>query len=84
MLIIPVKVICVIPARYASTRFPAKPLANICDKPMIQHVYERVKKAKGIDEVIVATDHSEIYHTVEAFKGKAIMTSVNHESGTDE
>lgn len=78
-----VKVISVIPARYGSTRFPAKPLANICGKPMIQHVYERVKKSKQINEVIVATDHGEIYKKVESFKGKAILTSVSHESGSD-
>ncbi|MBX9974044.1 3-deoxy-manno-octulosonate cytidylyltransferase [Cytobacillus firmus] len=77
------KVISIIPARYSSTRFPAKPLANICGKPMVQHVYERVTKSAKINEVIVATDHEEIYRKVESFKGKAIMTSVTHKSGTD-
>ncbi|MGA5688498.1 3-deoxy-manno-octulosonate cytidylyltransferase [Cytobacillus pseudoceanisediminis] len=77
------KVISIIPARYSSTRFPAKPLANICGKPMVQHVYERVAKSAKIDEVIVATDHEEIYSKVESFKGKAIMTSVSHNTGTD-
>ncbi|KON88326.1 3-deoxy-manno-octulosonate cytidylyltransferase [Sporosarcina globispora] len=77
------KVISIIPARYSSTRFPAKPLANICGKPMVQHVYERVAKSAKINEVIVATDHEEIYRKVESFKGKAIMTNGSHNTGTD-
>ena len=54
------KKIIVIPARYASTRLPAKPLLDICGKPMIQHVYERACLVKGVEHVVVATDHQEI------------------------
>ncbi|MFV0536375.1 MAG: 3-deoxy-manno-octulosonate cytidylyltransferase [Dysgonomonas sp.] len=73
--------IAIIPARYASTRFPGKPLADMAGKPMIQRVYEQVKKA--LDEVWVATDDARIFETVEAFGGKAVMTSCEHRSGTD-
>lgn len=76
-----IKFIAIIPARYASTRFPGKPLADMAGKPMIQRVYEQVRKA--IDEVWVATDDSRIFDAVEAFGGKAVMTSANHKSGTD-
>lgn len=75
------KFIAIIPARYASTRFPGKPLADMKGKPMIQRVYEQVKKA--IDEVWVATDDFRIFEAVEAFGGKAVMTSPDHRSGTD-
>ncbi|MFV0419425.1 MAG: 3-deoxy-manno-octulosonate cytidylyltransferase [Dysgonomonas sp.] len=75
------KFIAIIPARYASTRFPGKPLADMNGKPMIQRVYEQVKKA--VDEVWVATDDARIYDTVENFGGKAVMTSTDHRSGTD-
>ncbi len=73
--------IAIIPARYASTRFPGKPLVDMAGKPMIQRVYEQVKKA--LDEVWVATDDIRIFETVEAFGGKAVMTSSDHRSGTD-
>ncbi len=75
------KFIAVIPARYASTRFPGKPLADMGGKPMIQRVYEQVKKA--VDEVWVATDDDRIFEAVNAFGGKAVMTSTEHRSGTD-
>ncbi len=75
------KFLAVIPARYASTRFPGKPLALIGDKPMIQHVYEQAKKA--IENVVVATDDKRIYDAVEAFGGKVLLTSDKHRSGTD-
>jgi 3-deoxy-manno-octulosonate cytidylyltransferase (CMP-KDO synthetase) len=75
------KFIAVIPARYASTRFPGKPLSDMAGKPMIQRVYEQVKKAT--DDVWVATDDSRIFETVESFGGEAVMTSPNHKSGTD-
>lgn len=75
------KFIAIIPARYASTRFPGKPLADMNGKPMIQRVYEQVKKA--IDDVWVATDDTRIFDTVLAFGGKAVMTSPDHKSGTD-
>jgi len=70
----------IIPARYASSRLPGKPLADIAGKPMIQWVYERVSQA--LKEVYVATDHEEIKAVVESFGGKAILTGVAHENGT--
>lgn len=75
------KFIAIIPARYASTRFPGKPLADIKGKPMIQRVYEQVKKS--IDAVYVATDDERIFTAVENFGGRAVMTSASHKSGTD-
>lgn len=69
------KIIAVIPSRYESSRFPGKPLAMICNKPMIQHVYERVLSVKQIYDVYVATDDKRIFDCVETFGGKAIMTS---------
>lgn len=71
----------IIPARYASTRFPGKPLAMIGDKPMIQRVVEQASKA--LDRVIVATDDRRIADAVESFGGEAVMTSTDHRSGTD-
>lgn len=76
-------VIGIIPARYASTRFPGKPLAMIQGKPMIQHVYERVSQMSQLCDAIVATDDSRIMDCVSAFGGKAMMTSELHKSGTD-
>lgn len=75
------KKIAIIPARYASTRFPGKPLALLAGIPIIQHVYERV--SQSIDECWVATDDERILQTVINFGGKAIMTRSNHQSGTD-
>lgn len=75
------KFIAIIPARYASTRFPGKPLADMGGKPMIQRVYEQVKRA--VHDVWVATDDSRIFETVQSFGGKAVMTSTDHRSGTD-
>jgi len=77
------KILGIIPARYASTRFPGKPLADIKGKPMIQRVYEQAKKCKLLSEVIVATDDKKIESAVKKFKGKVVMTSGRHESGTD-
>lgn len=77
------QVIAVIPARYASTRFPAKPLADIHGKPMLQHVYERSMKATLIDDVIVATDDERIFNAARAFGARVVMTSTKHETGTD-
>jgi 3-deoxy-manno-octulosonate cytidylyltransferase (CMP-KDO synthetase) len=71
----------IIPARYASSRFPGKPLALIGDKTMIQRVYEQA--SKSLDLVYVATDDKRIYEAVLNFSGKAIMTSPDHQSGTD-
>ena len=73
--------IAIIPARYASTRFPAKPLAILGGKMVIERVYEQVKKA--IDKVVVATDDERIYDAVMSFGGEVVMTSSEHRSGTD-
>lgn len=73
----------IIPARYASTRFPGKPLAMINGKSMIQRVYEQASKAKSLIEVCVATDDTRIYEHVQGFGGKVFMTDTNHPSGTD-
>lgn len=75
------KFIGIIPARFASTRFPGKPLAMLGDKPVIQHVYEKVSAA--LEEAYVATDDTRIYDAVVAFGGKAVMTRSDHKSGTD-
>ena len=77
----PLRFIVIIPARYASTRFPAKPLALLGGKPVIQRVYEQVSGV--VSDVVVATDDERIYETVEAFGGRVVMTSSNHKSGTD-
>ena len=76
-------ILCVIPARYSSTRLPGKPLADIAGKPMIQHVYERAILAKRPKQVIVATDHELVYKTVLGFGGQAMLTSPEHPTGTD-
>lgn len=77
------KVIGVIPARYASSRFPGKPLADIAGRTMIEHVYRRAQQASSIHEVWVATDDRRIFDAVTAFEGRAVMTSPDHPSGTD-
>ncbi len=74
-------IIGLIPARFASTRFPGKPLADIGGKPMIQRVYEQASKVLPV--VYVATDDDRIANAVTSFGGKVVMTSVNHQSGTD-
>lgn len=76
-------VLCVIPARYSSTRLPGKPLAQIVGKPMIQHVYERAALAQRPGQVLVATDHPLVYEAVVNFGGQVIMTSADHPTGTD-
>ena len=76
------KIIAVIPARYQSSRFPGKPLAPICGKPMIQWVYESVSKVEELDAVYIATDDDRIYQAVQAFGGKAVMTG-DCSCGTD-
>lgn len=75
-------VLGIIPARYASTRFPGKPLTDINGKSMICRVYEQASAA-GLAEVIVATDDDRIFAHVQAFGGKAVMTAEHHQSGTD-
>ena len=77
------KILAVIPARWASTRFPGKPIADILGKPMVQWVSEQAQKASLITEVVIATDDKRIYDVVLDFGGKAVMTSPSHQSGTD-
>ncbi|WP_207535131.1 3-deoxy-manno-octulosonate cytidylyltransferase [Desertivirga arenae] len=77
------KILGVIPARYASTRFPGKPLIDIEGKSMIQRVYEQALKTQKLDEVVVATDDERILMHVRAFGGRAILTADTHQSGTD-
>ncbi|HOB75973.1 MAG TPA: 3-deoxy-manno-octulosonate cytidylyltransferase [Phycisphaerae bacterium] len=76
-------VAAIIPARYASTRFPGKPLASATGKPMIQHVYEAVRGARRLDRVIVATDDERIASAVRGFGGEVEMTRPDHATGTD-
>ena len=76
------KILGVIPARYASTRFPAKALADIGGKSMVNRVYEQAKKAASLTKVVVATDHQLIYDHVKQF-GDVVMTAEHHPSGTD-
>ena len=75
------KCLAIIPARYASTRFPAKPLAMLGGKPIIERVYTQVRRA--VEDVVVATDDERIYDAVCSFGGRAVMTSTEHQSGTD-
>jgi len=77
------KVVAIIPARYASTRLPAKPLADIAGKPMVQHVYERAARAKLVDEVIIATDDERIVAAVKPYGSRAVMTPVTLQTGSD-
>ncbi|MEM7108451.1 MAG: 3-deoxy-manno-octulosonate cytidylyltransferase [Bacteroidota bacterium] len=77
------KILGIIPARYASSRFPGKPLVEIHGKSMVQRVYEQCSKANALNKVIVATDNLRIAKAVSAFGGEAVMTDVNHHSGTD-
>lgn len=76
-------VICVIPARFGSTRFPGKPLAKICGKPMIQWVWEKAKGSHVFDRIIIATDDKRIFKTAAGFGAEAMMTSPRCASGTD-
>ncbi|MBU6154196.1 MAG: 3-deoxy-manno-octulosonate cytidylyltransferase [Bdellovibrionales bacterium] len=76
-------VVAVIPARYGSTRLPAKPLADICGKPMIQWVYEKAKQSKLCSRVCVATDDERVAMAVRSFGGEVVMTSTEIQSGTD-
>ena len=76
-------IVAVIPSRFASTRLPGKPLVDICGKPIVQRVYEQVRKVELFDDVLVATDDQRIFDAVTAFGGKAVMTSEDCPSGTD-
>jgi len=77
------KILAVIPARFASKRFPGKPLSLIAGKPLIQHLYQAASKSKLIDRVVVATDSPEIEEAVQKFRGEIVMTSGNHRTGSD-
>ena len=77
------KIVAIIPARMESSRFPGKPLAPILGRPMIEHVYRRTMLCQALDDVTVATCDPEIFESVEAFGGKAIMTSPAHERASD-
>ncbi len=77
------KVVAIIPSRYASMRLPAKPLVDLCGKPMVQRVVEQARKARLVDQVIVATDHEAIAAAVRAFGGEVIMTRPELASGSD-
>ncbi|MVZ61113.1 3-deoxy-manno-octulosonate cytidylyltransferase [Sphingobacterium humi] len=77
------KAIGVIPARYDSTRFPGKPLVDVGGKTMIQRVYNQVRHASSLQEVIVATDDQRIFDHVKSFAGNVVMTNKDHQSGTD-
>ncbi|MEM6801024.1 MAG: NTP transferase domain-containing protein [Bacteroidota bacterium] len=77
------KILGVIPARYASSRFPGKPLVDIKGKSMIQRVYEQCQKSQYLNEVLVATDDDRIYAHVQGFGGKVAMTAAHHQSGTE-
>jgi 3-deoxy-manno-octulosonate cytidylyltransferase (CMP-KDO synthetase) len=78
-----VEIAAVIPARYGATRLPGKPLREIDGKPMIEHVYRRTSGADNLDGVIVATDDERVYKAVEEFGGQVVMTSPDHQTGTD-
>jgi 3-deoxy-manno-octulosonate cytidylyltransferase (CMP-KDO synthetase) len=77
------RVVGVIPARFGSTRFPGKVLADLGGKPMVQHVYERARASKLLSDLIVACDDQKVFEVVRSFGGKACMTSPHHPSGTD-
>lgn len=77
------RTVAVIPARYASTRFPGKPLVLIAGRPMIQRVYEQVAACPDVDAVVVATDDERILSAVQAFGGTAVLTRSDHATGTD-
>ena len=75
--------LAIIPARYASSRFPGKPLADLGGKPVIRWVYDGLKGFEQLDEVCVATDDSRIADAVKSFGGKCVMTRTDHRSGTE-
>ncbi len=77
------RAVAIVPVRMAATRLPGKPLLDICGKPMVQRVYERVSQASLVSRVIVATCDREIFEAVRGFGGEAAMTSDSHQSGTD-
>ena len=78
-----IRIIAIIPARYASSRFPAKPLVDIAGKSMIQRVYEQASTSSKLTKIVVATDHVDIFNHVKKFGGHVCMTREDHASGTD-
>src|SRR6516162_11242739 len=80
---LPLDIVAVIPARFASTRFPGKPLADIDGRPMIEHVYRRAEASPVVSRVIVATDDLRIATAVTRFGGAVRLTRPDHETGTD-
>jgi 3-deoxy-manno-octulosonate cytidylyltransferase (CMP-KDO synthetase) len=80
---VPTRILGVIPARFASSRFPGKSLATLAGKPMLQHVYERASQARYLSKLIVATDDERIYNAARSFGAAAVMTRSDHLSGTD-
>src|SRR5271170_1044785 len=81
--IVPLRILGVIPARYASSRFPGKALAQIGGKPMLQHVWERASQARYLTELVIATDDERIRAAAEQFQARVMMTRNDHVSGTD-
>ncbi len=77
------KVLGIIPARYASTRLPAKALIDLAGKTMLQRVYEKAKSAQFLDKIIIATDDERIFKSAQSFDAEVMMTSTSHQSGTD-
>lgn len=77
------RVLAVIPARYASSRFRGKIIADLCGKPLVLHAYERAKEAKRVDEVLIAADDPLIIEALKPFDARVVMTRVDHPSGTD-
>jgi 3-deoxy-manno-octulosonate cytidylyltransferase (CMP-KDO synthetase) len=80
---VPCKILGVIPARYASSRFPGKALATIASKPMLEHVYERAKMSRYVSPVVIATDDDRIFRSARSFGAEVKMTRADHISGTD-
>lgn len=80
---VPTRILGIIPARFASSRFPGKALARLADKPMVQHVYERAMQTRYLTSILVATDDEKIARAVRAFGGQVRMTRADHPSGTD-
>ena len=81
--IVRTRILGVIPARFASSRFPGKALATIAGKPMLQHVYERASQARYLSKLIIATDDERIHKAARAFGAQVMMTRADHLSGTD-
>src|SRR5437868_11830655 len=76
-------ILAVIPARYASTRLPGKPLVSIAGKPMIERVWERARRATNVTRVVVATDDERIAQAVKSFGGESVLTRADHRTGTE-